>query len=143
MLEKSPPQLPDGVRKKIVEYANEVGRLVTGESGNSYNTGTIYAPGAWVGGLLGQAGAQTGDCTPLLQSCFSAAPLTGAASKTYGLYAKGTLSEKYLQDSYGLEQEGVLFHSGARPADLPTLSEHFQLELSIAPNFLLTESQKY
>ena len=65
----------------------------------SYNTGTIYAPGAWVGGLLGQAGAQTGDCTPLLQSCFSAAPLTGAASKTYGLYAKGTLSEKYLQDS--------------------------------------------
>lgn len=109
----------------------------------SYNTGTIYAPGAWVGGLLGQAGAQTGDCTPLLQSCFSAAPLTGAASKTYGLYAKGTLSEKYLQDSYGLEQEGVLFHSGARPADLPTLSEHFQLELSIAPNFLLTESQKY
>ena len=41
LLEKTAPQLPDGVRKKMVEYANEVRRLFMGESGNSYNTGSI------------------------------------------------------------------------------------------------------
>ena len=41
LLEKTAPQLPDGVRKKMVEYANEVRRLFMGESGNSYHTGSI------------------------------------------------------------------------------------------------------
>ena len=41
LLEKTAPQLPDTLRKKMVEYANEVRRLFMGESGNSYNSGSI------------------------------------------------------------------------------------------------------
>lgn len=41
LLEKTAPQLPDALRKKMVEYANEVRRLFMGESGNSYNSGSI------------------------------------------------------------------------------------------------------
>ena len=41
LLEKTAPQLPEALRKKMVEYANEVRRLFMGESGNSYNTGSI------------------------------------------------------------------------------------------------------
>ena len=41
LLEKTAPQLPDGVRKKMVEYANEVRHLFMGESGNSYSSGSI------------------------------------------------------------------------------------------------------
>lgn len=110
---------------------------------NSYNTGTIYAPGVWVGGLLGQGGAQAGDCTPLIQSCFNAGLLTGAADKTFALYAKGALQANCLEDSYGLAQDGTAFHTGAISADLQTLSDRFQISLSTAPNPLLLEAQKY
>lgn len=41
LLEKTAPQLPDALRKKMVEYANEVRRLFMGESGNSYKSGSI------------------------------------------------------------------------------------------------------
>ena len=41
LLEKTAPQLPDVLRKKMVEFANEVRRLFMGESGNSYNSGSI------------------------------------------------------------------------------------------------------
>lgn len=41
LLEKTAPQLPDGVRKKMVEYANEVRHLFMGESGNSYSSDSI------------------------------------------------------------------------------------------------------
>ena len=41
LLEKTAPQLPDTLRKKMVEYANEVRRMFMGESGNSYNSGSI------------------------------------------------------------------------------------------------------
>lgn len=41
LLEKTAPQLPDALRKKMVEFANEVRRLFMGESGNCYNSGSI------------------------------------------------------------------------------------------------------
>ena len=41
LLEKTSPQLPEALRKKMVEYANEVRRLFMGESGNSYHTASI------------------------------------------------------------------------------------------------------
>ena len=41
LLEKTAPQLPDTLRKKMEEYANEVRRMFMGESGNSYNSGSI------------------------------------------------------------------------------------------------------
>lgn len=41
LLEKTAPQLPVGLRKKMVEYANEVRRLFMGESGNSYSSNSI------------------------------------------------------------------------------------------------------
>ena len=41
LLEKTAPQLPEPLRKKMVEYANEVRRLFMGESANSYNTASI------------------------------------------------------------------------------------------------------
>jgi cobaltochelatase CobS len=41
LLEKTAPQLPAPLRKKMVEYANEVRCLFMGESGNSYNSGSI------------------------------------------------------------------------------------------------------
>lgn len=41
LLEKTASQLPDGLRKKMVEYANEVRRLFMGESGNSYSSNSI------------------------------------------------------------------------------------------------------
>ena len=62
---------------------------------NSTNTGTINAPGCTVGGLLGQAGAQTGDYKPSIDAD-SANPgtLIGAEGKTNALYGKG-----YIKDS--------------------------------------------
>ena len=41
LLEKVAPQLPDMLRKKMVEYANEVRRLFMGEAENSYRGNTI------------------------------------------------------------------------------------------------------
>lgn len=41
LLEKTASQLPDGLRKKMVEYANEVRRLFMGEASNSYNSNSI------------------------------------------------------------------------------------------------------
>jgi cobaltochelatase CobS len=41
LLQRTAPTLPDELRKKMVEYANEVRRLFMGEEGNTYNAGSI------------------------------------------------------------------------------------------------------
>lgn len=41
LLEKTSPQLPAPLRKKMVEYAGEVRRLFMGEQGNNYNSNSI------------------------------------------------------------------------------------------------------
>jgi cobaltochelatase CobS len=41
LLSKIVPALPEQIRKKMVEYANEVRRLFMGEAGNSYNGNAI------------------------------------------------------------------------------------------------------
>lgn len=41
LLEKTAPQLPAPLRKKMVEYAGEVRRLFMGEQGNSYSSNSI------------------------------------------------------------------------------------------------------
>lgn len=41
LLEKTAVRLPEAIRKKMVEYANEVRRLFMGEQGNSYKSGSI------------------------------------------------------------------------------------------------------
>ena len=41
LLEKTAAQLPAPLRKKMVEYANEVRRLFMGEQGNNYNSNSI------------------------------------------------------------------------------------------------------
>lgn len=58
---------------------------------DSHNTGTIYAPGCTVGGLLGQAGYQTGDYAPSITDSSNTGTLIGAPGKTNNLYGKGTI----------------------------------------------------
>ena len=58
----------------------------------SKNTGTINAPGCTVGGLLGEAGYQTGDFKPTIQDSSNTGALIGAEGKTNNLYGKGTIS---------------------------------------------------
>ena len=41
LLSRTAPGLPDGLRKKMVEYANEVRRLFMGEDGNAHNASSI------------------------------------------------------------------------------------------------------
>ena len=41
LLSRTAPGLPEGLRKKMVEYANEVRRLFMGEDGNAHNAGSI------------------------------------------------------------------------------------------------------
>ena len=58
----------------------------------STNTGTINAPGCTVGGLLGEAGSQTGDFKPTIQDSSNTGTLIGAEGKTNNLYGKGSIS---------------------------------------------------
>lgn len=66
---------------------------------NSKNTATINAPGCTVGGLLGQAGYQTGDFVPTIKDSSNSGVLLGAAGKTNNLYGKGTIRSGYLINS--------------------------------------------
>lgn len=65
----------------------------------SNNTGTINAPGCTVGGLLGEAGAQTGAFVPTIKDSSNSGVLLGAAGKTNNLYGKGTIRSGYLINS--------------------------------------------
>ena len=58
---------------------------------NSQNTATINAPGCTVGGLLGEAGSQTGDFVPSIADSSNSGTLIGAEGKTNNLYGKGTI----------------------------------------------------
>ena len=66
---------------------------------NSKNTATINAPGCTVGGLLGEAGAQTGGFVPTIKDSSNSGVLLGAAGKTNNLYGKGTIRSGYLINS--------------------------------------------
>lgn len=66
---------------------------------NSKNTATINAPGCTVGGLLGEAGAQTGAFVPTIKDSSNSGVLLGAAGKTNNLYGKGTIRSGYLINS--------------------------------------------
>ena len=88
---------------------------------NSKNTATINAPGCTVGGLLGEAGYQTGDFKPTIQDSSNIGILIGAEGKTNNLYGKGTI------------RSGYLINSGSNTY---TGSSEFEDEL-------LLESQKY
>ena len=66
---------------------------------NCKNTATINAPGCTVGGLLGQAGYQTGDFVPTIKDSSNSGVLLGAAGKTNNLYGKGTIRSGYLINS--------------------------------------------
>lgn len=66
---------------------------------NSKNTATINAPGCTVGGLLGEAGYQTGDFVPTIKDSSNSGVLLGAAGKTNNLYGKGTIRSGYLINS--------------------------------------------
>ena len=66
---------------------------------NCTNTGTINAPGCTVGGLLGEAGAQTGAFVPTIKDSSNSGVLLGAAGKTNNLYGKGTIRSGYLINS--------------------------------------------
>ena len=65
----------------------------------SNNTGTINAPGCTVGGLLGEAGYQTGDFKPAIQDSSNTGILIGAEGKTNNLYGKGPIRSGYLINS--------------------------------------------
>lgn len=66
---------------------------------NCTNTATINAPGCTVGGLLGEAGYQTGDFVPTIKDSSNSGVLLGAAGKTNNLYGKGTIRSGYLINS--------------------------------------------
>lgn len=66
---------------------------------NCTNTGTVNAPGCTVGGLLGEAGAQTGAFVPTIKDSSNSGVLLGAAGKTNNLYGKGTIRSGYLINS--------------------------------------------
>ena len=68
---------------------------------NCTNTGTVNAPGCTVGGLLGEAGAQTGDYKPSIADSTNNGTLIGAAGKTNNLYGKGTISSGNVTNSGG------------------------------------------
>lgn len=56
------------------------------------NTGDIYAPGCTVGGLLGQAGYQTGDFRPSINGCSVSGTISGLNGRSNRLWGKGTLT---------------------------------------------------
>ena len=90
----------------------------------SNNTGTVNAPGCTVGGLLGEAGAQTGDFVPTIKDSSNSGVLLGAAGKTNNLYGKGTIRSGYLINSGsntytgGSESEDELLKESQKYSDV-------------------------
>lgn len=66
---------------------------------NSKNTGTVNAPGCTVGGLLGQAGSQTGDFAPSIEDSDNTGVLIGAEGKTNNLFGEGTVRKDNIKNS--------------------------------------------
>lgn len=83
-----------------------IGGLVGGNKNcvqleDCYNAGTVYGPGVQAAGLLGNAGAQTGDnCKPSMKGCYNSGKVVGADGKAFGLYAKGTIAAANIKDCY-------------------------------------------
>ena len=83
-----------------------IGGLVGGNKNcvqleDCYNAGTVYGPGVQAAGLLGNAGAQTGDnCKPSMKGCYNSGKVVGADGKEFGLYAKGTIAAANIKDCY-------------------------------------------
>lgn len=112
------------IRLVIKDSVNNAPVLVTGSGENAYvggilgsnkncaqienctNAGDICAPGAAVGGILGQAGYSAGDFTPKISNCAVTGALTGASGKVKRLYAKGSLSQAYVTGSGDNEYSG-------------------------------------
>ena len=66
---------------------------------DSANTGTVNAPGCTVGGLLGQAGSQTGDFAPSIENSDNTGVLIGAEGKTNNLFGEGTVRKDNIKNS--------------------------------------------
>ena len=66
---------------------------------DSANTGTVKAPGCTVGGLLGQAGSQTGDFAPSIEDSDNTGVLIGAEGKTNNLFGEGTVRKDNIKNS--------------------------------------------
>lgn len=85
------------------------------------NNGDVYAPGGYVGGLLGEIGSTTGDCRPTITDCCSGGALVGAEGKTGRLFGKGREASADISGS-----GNNAYSSGENPAET-----------------LLAEAQKY
>ena len=106
---------------------------------NSKNTATINAPGCTVGGLLGEAGYQTGDFVPTIKDSSNSGVLLGAAGKTNNLYGKGTIRSGYLINSGsntytgGSESEDELLKESRKYNDVlavpATAGENYEITL--------------
>lgn len=66
---------------------------------DSANTGTVNAPGCTVGGLLGQAGSQTGDFAPSIEDSDNTGVLIGVEGKTNNLFGEGTVRKDNIKNS--------------------------------------------
>lgn len=66
---------------------------------DSANTGTVTALGCTVGGLLGQAGSQTGDFAPSIENSDNTGVLIGAEGKTNNLFGEGTVRKDNIKNS--------------------------------------------
>ena len=106
---------------------------------NCTNTGTVNAPGCTVGGLLGEAGYQTGDFVPTIKDSSNSGVLLGAAGKTNNLYGKGTIRSGYLINSGsntytgGSESEDELLKESRKYNDVlavpATAGENYEITL--------------
>ena len=106
---------------------------------NCTNTGTVNAHGCTVGGLLGEAGAQTGDFVPTIKDSSNSGVLLGAAGKTNNLYGKGTIRSGYLINSGsntytgGSESEDELLKESRKYNDVlavhATAGENYEITL--------------
>ena len=106
---------------------------------NSKNTATINAPNCTVGGLLGEAGYQTGDFVPTIKDSSNSGVLLGAAGKTNNLYGKGTIRSGYLINSGsntytgGSESEDELLKESRKYNDVlavpATAGENYEITL--------------
>lgn len=102
---------------RLVDCTGDGLVMVTGADANAYVGGmvgsnknctqltgcaslsAIHAPGAYVGGLLGQAGYQAGECLPAITDCRVEAALCGADGKTFRLYGKGSIAAERVTGS--------------------------------------------
>lgn len=66
---------------------------------DSANNGTVNAPGCTVGGLLGQAGSQTGGFAPSIEDSGNTGILIGAKGKTNNLFGEGTVRKDNIKNS--------------------------------------------